>query len=266
MDNILHSISQLSLDWNNVLDIALVTAVIYTILVLIRGTRAVQVLRGLIVLALLVFLLSTAFDLPAFNWLVSNSIPALLVAVPVIFQPELRRALEQLGHTSRYLRIFRRHQESPVIIAVKEACQRLSQRRHGALIVFEQDTGLQEYIDTGVPLDSAVSMELLLTIFNKHTELHDGAVIVRNDRIAAAACVMPLSTSSLSDSKMGLRHRAGLGTSEVSDAVVLIISEETGQASIAHNGRVIRRQDISRLDSILYAFLQNSGGRRELPS
>ncbi|MCA9959251.1 MAG: DNA integrity scanning protein DisA nucleotide-binding domain protein, partial [Anaerolineales bacterium] len=113
-------------------------------------------------------------------------------------------------------------------------------------------------------MDAAVSVELLLTIFNKHTELHDGAVIVRNERIAAAACVMPLSTSSLSDSQMGLRHRAGLGISEVSDAVVLIISEETGQASIAHNGRVIRRQDISRLDSILYAFLQNRGGRREL--
>ncbi|MCA9976867.1 MAG: diadenylate cyclase CdaA, partial [Anaerolineales bacterium] len=225
---------------------------------------AVQVLRGLIVLALLVFLLSSAFNLPAFNWLVSNSIPALLVAVPVIFQPELRRALEQLGHASRYLRLFRRQQESPVIAVVKEASQRLSQRRHGALIVFEQDTGLQEYIDTGVTMDAAVSVELLLTIFNKHTELHDGAVIVRNERIAAAACVMPLSTSSLSDSQMGLRHRAGLGISEVSDAVVLIISEETGQASIAHNGRVIRRQDISRLDSILYAFLQNRGGRREL--
>lgn len=264
MDNVLAHLSQLQLEWSNALDIALVTAVIYTILVLIRGTRAVQVLRGLIVLALLVFFLSVAFNLPAFNWLVSNSIPALLVAVPVIFQPELRRALEQLGHTSRYLRLFRRHQDSPMITAIKEASQRLSQRRHGALIVFEQDTGLQEYIDTGVTLNAAVSTELLLTIFNKHTELHDGAVIVRNELIAAAACVMPLSTSSLSDSQMGLRHRAGLGISEVSDAIVLIISEETGQASIAHNGRIIRRQDISRLDNILHAFLQNRGSQREL--
>lgn len=262
MDAILDTLTQLQLEWTSILDIALVTAVIYTVLVLIRGTRAVQVLRGLIVLALIVFLLSSAFDLPAFSWLVSNSFPALLVAVPVIFQPELRRALEQLGHTSRYLRFFRRQQESPVITAVKDASQRLSQRRHGALIVFEQDTGLQEYIDTGVQLDAEVSVELLLTIFNKHTELHDGAVIIRNDRIAAAACVMPLSTSSLSDSQMGLRHRAGLGISEVSDAVVLIVSEETGQASIAHNGRVIRRQDISRLDSILNAFLQSQRGRR----
>ncbi len=257
MDALFDTLSQLQIGWLDVLDLALVTAVIYTVLVLIRGTRAVQVLRGLIVLALLVFLLSYAFDLPAFSWLVTNSFPALLVAVPVIFQPELRRALEQLGRTARYLRIFRRQQQSPIVGVVKEASQRLSQRRHGALIIFEQDTGLQEYIDTGVQLNALVSVELLLTIFNKHTELHDGAIIVRDERIAAAACVMPLSTSSLSDSQMGLRHRAGLGISEVSDAVVLIISEETGQASIAHNGRILRRQDISRLDTILHAFLLN---------
>lgn len=266
MDTVLDYLSQLQLDWIDILDVALVTAVIYTVLMLIRGTRAVQVLRGLMVLALLVFFLSTVFDLPAFSWLVGNSFPALLVAVPVIFQPELRRALEQLGRTFRYLSFFRKREDSPVIVAVKDASQRLSQRRHGALIVFEQDTGLQEYMDTGVILNAEVSIELLLTIFNKHTELHDGAVIFREEKIAAAACVMPLSTSSLTDSQMGLRHRAGLGISEVSDAVVLIISEETGQASIAHNGRIIRRQDISRLDTILHAFLQNRGGNRSRAS
>ncbi len=263
METILKAIAQLDVGLTDLLDIGLVTAVIYIVLLLIRGTRAVQVLRGLILLALVVFFLSSAFNLPAFSWLVSNSIPALLIAVPVIFQPELRRALEQLGHTTaRFNLFFRRQKESPVIGAVKEASLRLSQRRHGALIIFEQDTGLQEYIDTGVQLNSDVSVELLLTIFNKHTELHDGAVIIRNERIAAAACVMPLSTSSLSDSQMGLRHRAGLGISEVSDAVVLIISEETGQASIAHNGRVIRRQEIGRIDAILNAFMQNPSGRR----
>ena len=265
MEPILEAIAQLNIGLTDILDIALVTAVIFITLLLIRGTRAVQVLRGLIFLALVVFFLSSAFNLPAFSWLVSNSIPALLVAVPVIFQPELRRALEQLGHTARFS-FLRKHEENPVITAVKDASARLSQRRHGALIVFEQDTGLQEYIDTGVQLDAQVSVELLLTIFNKHTELHDGAVIIRERRIAAAACVMPLSTSSLSDRQMGLRHRAGLGISEVSDAVVLIISEETGQASIAHNGRVIRRQEIGRLDAILQAFLQNSGQNRSAQS
>jgi diadenylate cyclase len=244
-------------DLISVLDVLLVTVVIYSVLILIRGTRAVQVLRGFIGLALIVALLSSVVDLPAFGWLVSRTLPTLLLAIPVIFQPELRRALEQLGRTGNYLRFFRRNRESAVVSAVKDACHRLSQRRHGALVVFERDTGLQEYIDTGILLNAEPSAELFLTIFNKHTELHDGAIIVRNDKLAAAACVMPLSTSSLSDRQMGLRHRAALGISEVSDAVAVVVSEETGQVSIAHNGRIIRRQDPTRLDIILNAFLQN---------
>ncbi|MCP4427124.1 MAG: TIGR00159 family protein, partial [Chloroflexi bacterium] len=195
-------------------------------------------------------------------WLVGRALPTLLLAIPVIFQPELRRALEQLGRTGNYLRFLRRNQENEAVAALNPACLRLSQRRHGALIVFERDTGLQEYIDTGIPLNADPSSELFLTIFNKTTELHDGAVIIRNDKLAAAACVMPLSTSSLSDRQMGLRHRAALGISEVSDAVALVVSEETGQVSIAHNGRIIRRQDPARLDTILTAFLQNPRGSR----
>lgn len=239
----------------DVVDILLVTIIIFGALMLIRGTRAVQVLRGLLVLAVIIFLLAQIFDLRAFSWLVDNMLPVLLIAIPVIFQPELRRALEQLGLASRYLRIFRRDETSPVVVAFKEAALRLSQRRHGALVVFEQDTGLQEYIDTGVILNAMPSPELFLTIFNKNTELHDGAIIVRENRLAAAACVLPLSTSSLSDRQMGLRHRAALGISEVSDAVAVVVSEETGQVSIAHNGRILRRQDIARLDTILHAFL-----------
>jgi diadenylate cyclase len=248
-----------TLEWLDVIDILLVTAVIYLGFILIRGTRAVQVLRGFVVLALIIFLLSRFVELPAFSWLVSTVLPVLLLAIPVIFQPELRRALEQIGRTGSWLRYFRRTEISPLVIAVKEACLRLSQRRHGALIVFERDTGLQEYIDTGIFMNSEASPELFLTIFNKHTELHDGAVIIRGKKIASAACVMPLSTSSLSDRQMGLRHRAALGISEVSDAVAIVVSEETGQVSIAHNGRIIRRQDPSRLDDILQAFLHNRG-------
>jgi diadenylate cyclase len=246
----------------NLVDLALVTTLIYAILVLVRGTRAVQLLRGLIVLALLFLLLSSFVELPAFQWLVSNTLPVLLLAFPVIFQPELRRALEQLGRAGRYFRLFRRNHESPIIIAIAGACLRLSQRRHGALIVIEQDTGLQEYVDTGIILNAEPSSELLLTIFNKTTELHDGAIIVRGEKIVAAACVMPLSTRSLSDRQMGLRHRAALGISEVSDAVVVVVSEETGQISIAHNSRILPRQDPSRIDVILHAFLQN---RRTIP-
>jgi len=237
------------------IDILLVTLIIFGVLMLIRGTRAVQVLRGLLVLAAFIFVLAQIFDLRAFNWLVDNMLPVLLFAIPVIFQPELRRALEQLGLAGRYFRIFRRDEVNPVIVSFKDAALRLSQRRHGALVVFEQDTGLQEYIDTGVILNADPSPELFLTIFNKHTELHDGAIIVRENRLVAAACVLPLSTSSLSDRQMGLRHRAALGISEVSDAVAVVVSEETGQVSIAHNGRILRRQDIARLDTILHAFL-----------
>ncbi len=252
-----------SLVWQDVvLDILLVTVIIFAGFVLIRGTRAVQVLRGFVVLALIIFLFSQFVELPAFNWLLGNILPVLLFSIPVIFQPELRRALEQIGRTGSLTRIFRRNEVNPIVVAVKGACLRLSQRRHGALIVFERDTGLQEYIDTGILMNSEVSPELLLTVFNKHTELHDGAVIMRGEQLAAAACVMPLSTSRLSDRQMGLRHRAALGISEVSDAVAVVVSEETGQVSIAHNGRILRRQDPSRLDDILHAFLQNPRGQR----
>ncbi len=253
----------LAFDWAIVLDIVLVTAVIYATLMLIRGTRAVQVLRGFIVLSLLFFIvnslieLSNVIQLPAMAWLLDRIIPAVIVAIPVIFQPELRRALEQLGHLSNYVRFFRSKQKSPMVTAVKEAALYLSQRRHGALIIFERDTGLQEYVDTGIVLDAEPSPELFTTIFNKYTELHDGAVIVRGEKVAAASCVMPLSSSSLTDRQMGLRHRAALGISEVSDAVAMVISEETGQISIAHNGRIMRRQDISHIELTLNAFLQN---------
>lgn len=239
----------------DIIDILLVTAVIFGVLMLIRGTRAVQVLRGLLVILAIIFLLARIFELRAFTWLVDSMLPLLLIAIPVIFQPEIRRALEQLGLAGRYFRFFKRDEANPAVVALKDAALRLSQRRHGALVVFEQDTGLQEYIDTGIKLDAEPSPELFLTIFNKHTDLHDGAVIIRDDKIAAAACVLPLSTSSLSDRQMGLRHRAALGISEVSDAVAVVISEETGQVSIAHNGRVLRRQDIARLDTILQAIL-----------
>lgn len=261
MEDIVTTFSRLNL--SGLLDILLVTAVILVFLLLIRGTRAVLVLRGALVLVVIILLVTSIFDLPAFSWLLEKSLPAILLAIPVIFQPEIRRALEQLGHTSLYFRVFRRDSEQPVVRALQEASLRLSQRRHGALVIFEQETGLREYIDTGILLEAESSPELFLTIFNKNTELHDGAVIVRNNKLVAAACIMPLSSSALSDLQMGLRHRAALGISEVSDAVAVVISEETGQVSIAHNGRIIRNQEISRLDSILHALLYGSKSSTE---
>ncbi|MCO5182602.1 MAG: diadenylate cyclase CdaA [Anaerolineae bacterium] len=243
--------------WLTVIDILAVTLLIFVALVLVRGTRAVPVLRGLIVLTLLFIVFDTFVQLPALKWLLRTIYPALLVAIPVIFQPELRRALEQLGRAGGFFRWFRREDDNlPLIKAISDASRRLSNLRHGALIVIERETGIQEYIDTGVTIDATPSADLLITIFNKETVLHDGAVIVKDGRIAAAGCIMPLSTSLLSDRKMGLRHRAALGTSEVSDAVCVLVSEESGQIAIAHNGRILRRQDPSRLESILGTFLQ----------
>lgn len=240
-----------------VVDIALVTLLIFLALILVRGTRAVQVLRGLIVLTLLFIVFDNFVRFTALRWLLAAIYPALLVAIPVIFQPELRRALEQVGRAGGALRWLRREEDyQPMLKAIADASRRLSNLRHGALIVIKRETGVQEYIDTGVSLDAVVSAELLITIFNKETVLHDGAVIIRNRRIAAAGCIMPLSTSLMSDRKMGLRHRAALGTSEVSDAISILVSEETGQIAIAQNGRILRRQDPARLEDTLSAFFQ----------
>ncbi|MCA9981044.1 MAG: diadenylate cyclase CdaA, partial [Anaerolineales bacterium] len=253
---------------SSMLDILLVTLILFGLMQLLRGTRAMQVARGfffIVVISFVIFAL-TPLRLPALNWLLNTSLPALLLAIPVIFQPELRRALERLGGAGSVWRFWQRENVDPMIEAITIASRRLSQRRHGALIVFEQETGLREYIDTGVALNAAPSPELLLTVFNKNTELHDGAVIVQGNVLAAAACVMPLSTSNLSDRQLGLRHRAGLGISEVSDAVALIVSEETGHIAIAHNGRILRRQDPDQLDKILLAFLQSRDQKKRKSS
>jgi diadenylate cyclase len=197
--------------------------------------------------------------LPAFSWLLRAALSPLLIAIPVIFAPEIRRALERLGRAGALLtphlqpaQIRRR------IDAVCSASQRLADHRYGALIVIERETHLDEFAETGVRLDAELSAQLLMQIFFINTPLHDGAVIIRDDRLVAAGCVLPLSASgSLSRSierQMGLRHRAALGISEVSDAIVVVVSEEAGVISVALNGRMIRRLDQSRLRSVLIAF------------
>jgi diadenylate cyclase len=242
------------LDWWSVLDILLVTLTFYWLLRLIRGTQAVQVLRGTVILVLAMVLAASLLPFRAFGWLVANSLPALLVAIPVIFQPELRRALERLGRTGAYLTTTRESSTADVIEQVSTASTRLSDRRHGALIVLERTTGLEEYIETGIKLDSRVSVELLLTVFYPNTALHDGAVVIRNGRVVAAACVLPLAGGTISDRQMGLRHRASIGVTEQTDAVAVVISEETGIISVAHNGRMIRRLDGKRLRKTLQAL------------
>jgi diadenylate cyclase len=239
------------------LDVFLVALVFYFLLFLLRETQAVPLLRGIIILVLLVGLLSVVRELRAFHWLVRSAIPALLVSIPVIFQPELRRALERLGRTGTLLASSTRERDmGEVIEGIAVACQALSERRHGALIVLERETGLGEYIDTGIGMDAAVTAELLETIFYPNTSLHDGAVIIRGRRIVAAACVLPLAEDLAGERYLGTRHRAALGATVGTDAVAVVVSEESGIISIAHNGRMIRRLDASRLQNILGAFYE----------
>ncbi|HEY4690938.1 MAG TPA: diadenylate cyclase CdaA [Anaerolineae bacterium] len=246
------------LDWLSLLDIGLVALVFLGALSLMRGTQADQLLRGVIILVVIGALLGSAFNFPALGWLLSRAVLALLVAIPVIFQPELRRALERLGRAGPRLGQAARDTAAleSVITAVAQAATRLAERKHGALIVLERETGLQSYADTGVRLDAEVTSELLQTIFYIGTMLHDGAAIIREDRVLAAACILPLTSAFLSDRRMGLRHRAGIGITESTDAIAVVVSEEHGYVSIAHNGRLIRRIDPRRLEDVLRTFYQ----------
>lgn len=243
------------LTWLSAVDIVLVAAIFYGLLTLLRRTQAVLVLRGLIIVALFAIALTTVVSLPAFSWLIRSSTPALLVAVPVIFQPELRRALERVGRAGPVSGWFGREAQMGIVVQqVAEACVHLGEKRQGALIVFERNTGLQDVVNTGVAIDAAVSHELLETIFFPNTPLHDQAVVIRGDRLVAASCVLPLSERLADSHVLGTRHKAGIGVTERSDAVCIIVSEETGVISIAHNGRMIRRLDGERVRAILNAF------------
>src|SRR5260221_1260086 len=240
------------------LDIRVVAAIFFGTSMLLRGTQAESLLRGVLILLVGVGLLSAILPLVAFRWLLGNVVTAAAVAIPVIFQPELRRALERVGRAGS---LFSARQTSveirvQIIDYVCAAAARLSERRQGALIVFERLSGLQEYIDTGVIVEGEVSPQLLLTIFWPKTELHDGAAIIRNGKIAAAACVLPLSSGrNLADRKMGTRHRAALGISEVSDAVCVVVSEETGKISVTNDGPIIRPLGATSLQTTLSALL-----------
>ncbi len=248
------------LNWLSVLDILLVASIFFGLLYLVRDTQAMMLLRGIIVIVFIILLLTSLVNLPAFSWLARTALPGMLIALPVIFAPEIRRALERLGRAGTLLpgRRAGNHTPQQVIQVVVEAVERLAARRHGALIVLQRLDNLDEYVRTGVPLQAQVTAELLMQIFYPNTPLHDGAVILRGDRVVAAACVMPLSTSgalaSAPSQQMGLRHRAALGISEASDAVAVVVSEETGTISIVHSGRMIRRLDPPRLENILEAL------------
>lgn len=251
--------------WTDLLDIILVAAVFFIVLMLLRDTEALVLLRGVLFIIVLLALFTSLVELPAFSWLISTVLPALVFAIPVIFAPEIRRALERVGRAGNMSFLARTRnitekQFVETLNAIIKASGRLSERHHGALIVIQRNQGLGEYVQTGVPMDAVVTPELLLQIFYPNTPLHDGAVIIVNDRIVAASCVLPLSASGVlnrsPERTLGLRHRAALGITEISDAIAVVVSEETGSISIAQDGKMIRRLNMERLQNTLLAFFQ----------
>jgi len=218
----------------NVLDILFLSYIFYRLLLLIKGTRAVQVLLGILFIGS-VMAVSIYLKLETTSWLLSNFWSAGLVILVIIFQPDIRSALAQLG-SGRLTHFFMREEITAIkeiIAAVKEA----SLKRIGILIVVEQETGLKDIIEKGVKINGEISSELLLTIFSPKTLLHDGAVVISGSKIIAAACPLPSTESPVISKYMGMRHRAAIGISEVSDALVIVVSEETGEISITHNGK-----------------------------
>jgi len=246
----------------NVLDIAVVAYLIYRLLLLARGTRALQILGGIgtLVFALLI---SERLQLGTLNWILRQVVPLGPVAIVILFYPELRHALEEFGPRfwSRGLTLINREDVRAMIDAVVPAVKRMSEQRVGALIVFERTTGLDEVVASGTTLNAEVSHELLETIFHKGSALHDGAVIIRQGRIAAAGCILPMTDRPKADSTVHTRHKAALGMSENSDAVVVVVSEETGTISIAVDSKpLMRNLTPERLREQLFRHLQPPEG------
>jgi diadenylate cyclase len=245
--------------WNNALDILIVAVFIYYVLVLIRGTRAVQLLIGVLVLVL-IYQLATWAQLTLTTLLLQALFAVALVALVVVFQPELRRALGQLGQLGRLNRLLGPSNEEGLEGIVDElvrAALLISEAKHGALIVLERATGLQDYSETGVPVNGKLTAELLASIFMTRSPLHDGAVIVRGGQILAAACLLPLEESADRGAhRYGMRHRAALSISAQTDAIVIVVSEETQAISIAAGGRIIGALDEERLRRVLSSLLR----------
>jgi diadenylate cyclase len=243
----------------NVIDILVVAVIIYWLLWVAQGTRATQLIRGIVTLLAVVFLVGTTLQLTALNWVLTQTWPVLLISLPVIFQPEIRRALEQLGQTRSWLPQLRPRTDDTTGRTVDElvkAAAQLARHRYGALIVLEGETGLQDYVERGVTIDGLLTRQLLINLFYPNSPLHDGAAVVRDGRIVAASVVLPLSDNTAATSQLGTRHRAALGISEQSDAIVVVISEETGQISIAENGHLTRNLDPERLEERLRSLLK----------
>ena len=235
----------------DMVDIFVVTYFLYRLYQMLKNTRAASLVKGLLVL-LIAALISKWLHLHVINWLLEKSMTVVLVALPVVFQPELRRALEQIGRGKLFRKtaVLDEEEVENMLSALSKAALAMSHSKTGALIVFERETGLDDYIETGTPIDALVSSELFMNIFIPNTPLHDGAVIIRGNRIKAAGCLLPLTEARNLSKELGTRHRAAIGISEQTDALVLIISEETGTISLARGGalqRYLTEEDIKDL-------------------
>jgi len=235
---VLEQIRLLNPDWRDLLEIILVAYVLYRLLLLIQGTRAVQMLAGIVVLVL-VYAAAWLAKLTMITYMLGLVFTYGAFAATVIFQPELRAALAHLGQ-ARVTRFLRRLDESEIADEIADAVERLSRSGIGAIIAIERDVGLGEYVQSGSAMQAKVSADLLATIFTPYSPLHDGAVIVRGDTIVGAGCILPLSQAHISDRTLGTRHRAALGLTEETDALVVIVSEETATISVSVNGRLVR--------------------------
>ena len=235
----------------DVIDIAIVSFIIYKVLGFVRSTRAEQLAKGLLVIIVAAFV-SDLLDLYIVNWILTGIINVGIIALVVVFQPELRRGLEYLGR-GRFTRQFSLKEESISgnVDMIVQAVEYFSKRKEGAIIVVERQTALQDIAETGTIVDATLSEDLLENLFYKGSPLHDGAVILRSDRILAAGCVLPLTMNPNLSRDLGTRHRAGIGISEVSDAVAIIVSEETGIISVAQDGKLQRFQDGRSIERLL---------------
>lgn len=234
-------------------DIAIVSYIVYKILGFIRETRAQQLVRGIVILVA-IFFVSDLFDLYLLNWLLRSFVTMGLFALVVLFQPELRRGLEQMGRKSIVADQFRnidKHHAVEIVDSLVNAIDDFSATRTGALIVIERETMLNDIVETGVIVDANISVRLLGNLFYEGSPLHDGAVIIRGERIHAASCVLPLTEKKNLGRNLGTRHRAGLGLSEVCDALVIIVSEETGVISVASDGQLRRFMDLKSIEKML---------------
>ncbi|PAQ15698.1 diadenylate cyclase CdaA [Bacillus sp. FJAT-42315] len=232
---------------SNILDILLVWFVVYKLLMIIRGTKAVQLLKGIFVIVI-IRSVSGLLGLDTLSWIMQQALTWGFLAVIIIFQPEVRRALEQLGRGRFFSRTISQEDEDQLnmIDALVKSVGYMAKRRIGALISIERETGMNDYIETGIEMNSTISSELLINIFIPNTPLHDGAVIIQKNQIAAAGCYLPLSENPFISKELGTRHRAALGISEVTDSITIVVSEETGAVSIAKNGDLYR--DLSAED------------------